>query len=62
MEKINQIKRELIKEAMDKHGKIFPLGLKKDFDECFTRQDSTLIFWYNLENESTKTVMREVEN
>jgi len=63
MEKINQIKKELIREAIDKHGKIFPPGHRENLDdECFTQQDNTLIFWFNIENNSTKTLMREVEN
>jgi len=59
---MEQIKLELIQEAKDKHGKIYPAGQDKQWEDCFTQQDQTLIFWFNLENNSTKAIIRELKN
>jgi len=59
---MNDLKNDLKKEAEKKHGKIYPSGDKRNLDDCFTENDDTLMFWFNLENQSTKVLTRKIDN
>lgn len=47
--------KQLIKKAIKKHGKIYPIN-GKTLEECFTTDffdTSIIIFWYNTKDNST---------
>jgi len=52
-------KEELLKKAMALHGKIEPTRTRRSLEECFTTEDSKLIFWFNDETGNTKVLVRE---
>jgi hypothetical protein len=52
-------KEELLKKAMALHGKIEPTRTRRTLEECFTTEDSKLIFWFNDENGTTKVLVQE---
>jgi hypothetical protein len=52
-------KEELLKKAQALHGRIEPTRTRKTLEECFTTEDSKLIFWFNDETGTTKVLVRE---
>ena len=52
-------KEELLKKAMALHGKIEPTRTRRTLEECFTTEDSKLIFWFNDETGTTKVLVKE---
>ncbi len=44
---ITSIKKDLIKEARIKSGKIYPIQGHKKIKDCFSQWDDKLVFWYN---------------
>jgi hypothetical protein len=59
---MEKLKQELRQEAENKHGKIYPSGHRKKLDDCYTQHEGQLIFWFNLEDQTTRTLIREIEN
>jgi hypothetical protein len=43
----------LINKAKTKYGAIYPCDGKKEWDECFTRVNGKVIFWFNSRDNST---------
>jgi len=52
-------KEELLKRAMAIHGRIEPTRTRRTFEECFTIEDSKLIFWFNDETGTTRVLVQE---
>ncbi len=52
-------KEELLKKAVSLHGKIVPTQTRRSFEECFTTEESKLIFWFNDETGTTKVLIKE---
>ena len=59
---MKNLKRELRQEAEEKHGKISLPGSKENLDQCYTEANGKLLFWFNIENKSTKILSREIDN
>lgn len=59
---MENLKRELRQEAEKKHGKIYPSGKRDKLDDCYTEDGGQLMFWFNLEDQSTKMLAREIHN
>lgn len=62
---LQHLKEELIQEAIDKYGKIFPAGSKKNLDDCFTiddidENDHELGFWFNTEDNNTHLLSKKI--
>ncbi|MBD3420197.1 MAG: hypothetical protein GF398_08795 [Chitinivibrionales bacterium] len=53
---IRRLKQESIRQAIKKHGMIYPCGNRRGLDECFTLIDDTLYFWYNCADNRTHVV------
>ncbi len=54
------LKHSLIKKAQEKYKTIAPCGGSNDLTECFTTFDNKLIFWFNLEDNSTRVLTAEL--
>jgi hypothetical protein len=52
-------KEELLKRAQALHGRIKPTRTRRTLEECFTTEDSKLIFWFNDETGTTKVLVKE---
>jgi hypothetical protein len=52
-------KEELLNKAVAIHGRIEPTCTRKTLEECFTTEDSKLIFWFNDETGTTKVLIQE---
>jgi len=52
-------KEELLEKAVSLHGKIVPPGTRRSLEECFTTQESKLIFWFNDETGTTRVLIKE---
>lgn len=59
---MEEIKREMKQEAEKKHGKIYPAGKLRNFEDCFTVEEGKVLFWFNVEDQTTKTMARELKN
>jgi hypothetical protein len=59
---MKELKEQLKREAVEKHGKIYPSGDRKVLDDCFTISENKILFWFNLDNETTKVLIREIHN
>ncbi len=56
-----ELKKQLISEAKEKYGVIFPCGEKKHINDCFTCEMGKLIFWFNTaKNSSTRVLVATV--
>lgn len=53
---MGQIEQKLIKQATRKHKKIFPCAHKENLDECFTKDNGRIMFWFNTEDQSTHVI------
>jgi hypothetical protein len=56
---MDNIQEELLREAVQLHGRIEPTRTRRTFEECFTVEDSKIIFWFNDESGTTKVLVRE---
>ena len=52
-------REELLRKAVALHGRIQPTRTRKSLEECFTTEDSKLIFWFNDETGTTKVLIKE---
>jgi hypothetical protein len=59
---MEDLKKEMRQEAEEKHGKIYPSGRRNSLDDCYTEHDNKLMFWFNLEDQTTKAMVREIQN
>jgi len=59
---MENLKRELRQEAEEKHGKIYPSGHRESLDQCYTEQEGQLQFWFNVEDQTTLMLTREIHN
>lgn len=61
---MNKIKIDLIKEAKEKHGEIYPCHTKDSLDECFTievfKDKEEIIFWFNDKDNSTFIIRKQL--
>jgi hypothetical protein len=53
---MNDMKTRMIRKAERMHKKIFPCAEKADFDDCFTKNNDFVFFWYNTEDHSTHVI------
>lgn len=51
--------RRLVREAMSRYRRIFPCGTRARFDDCFTNNGDSLMFWFDTEDGSTHLVVGE---
>lgn len=57
---MEKLKKQLREEAEKEHGKIYPAGRYRELEDCYTVHGNHLLFWYNLEDQTTKTKVREI--
>lgn len=50
---MNDIQNRMIKKAEKMHKKIYPCAKKSNLEECFTKNNDFVFFWYNTEDHST---------
>lgn len=55
---MNELKTDMIAEAKNDYSVIFPCGNKTSFEECFTRNEDQLLFWFNTEDHSTHVITK----
>jgi len=53
---VGRLEKKMIKEAVRKHRRIYPCADKKALEECFTRHENRLLFWFNTEEKTTHVV------
>jgi hypothetical protein len=56
-----EIETLMISQAAKKYNKIFPCQHKETFDECFTRHEDKVFFWFNTEDQSTHVLVGVIE-
>jgi len=57
-----EVKRQLKEDAEKKYGKIYPVGQRKSLDDCFTEEEKQIIFWFNLDDQSTRILAKRIIN
>ena len=50
---MNEIKKELIKQAQEKYKDIAPCSAHEHLDECFTLEGEKVFFWFNTPDRTT---------
>jgi len=60
MENKEEIQNGLIEKALKEYKKIEPCRPKKSFEECFTYLPDKVIFWFNVEDNSTKVFIHDL--
>jgi hypothetical protein len=56
---MDSIREQLLREAEKLHGKIVPTCSQSTLEECFTTENSKVIFWFNDTTGNTKVLVRE---
>lgn len=56
---MSNLEKRMIDRAAKKHKKIFPCAHRERLEDCFTKYEDFVFFWYNTEDQSTH-VMTEV--
>ena len=54
-----KLKKSMIREAKKLHSKIFPCGMKKSLDECFTITEDAVLLWFNTPDMDTRVLIAE---
>jgi hypothetical protein len=57
---MEHLRRELLERAEKNYKKIYPVGTRNSFAECFTLQGDKLLFWFDTEDRSTHMVMQSL--
>ena len=57
---MGEVERRLIDQASRMHEKIYPCCHKRHFNDCFTRHEDQILFWYNTEDQSTHVLTAEI--
>lgn len=52
-----KLKKNMIREAKKIHSKIFPCGMKRSLDECFTITEDAVLLWFNTRDKDTHVMM-----
>lgn len=60
MDSIEEIKAELLKEALDRHGEIYPVRDYKFIEDGYITDDTHISLWFNLASKSTSCVYRRI--
>ena len=55
---MNELKKRMIRKAVQQYKKIYPCGQKRSFAECFSLLGNNLVFWFNTEDQSTHLITR----
>ncbi len=50
---MNLLKKRMIDKAVKIHRDIYPCSATQSFNDCFTVEEDTLIFWFNTKDNST---------
>jgi hypothetical protein len=58
---MEDLKRTLIARARSEFRNIRPCRGKEDISESFTTHNGKLVFWFNLEDQSTKILMADLD-
>jgi len=56
---MNELKRKMIRKAVQQYKRIYPCGSKRYLSECFTEVDDSIVFWFNTEDRSTHLISRK---
>ncbi len=56
---MNKREEKIIKEAIRKYKRIYPLPHKATLYECFTYYDNRLLFWFNTKDYSTHLIVEK---
>jgi hypothetical protein len=59
---MSELELRLIRLATKKHTKIYPCAHKVHFEDCFTRYENQIFFWYNTEDQSTHVLTAQMED
>jgi len=51
---MDHIRKELLRETLDEYGEIYPACGRETLEECFTVEDSRVLFWFNDSTGSTR--------
>jgi|GEM_PF-1625592 hypothetical protein len=56
---MTDLETKLMKRAAAIHDRIFPCASQHGFDQCFTREEGKLYFWYNTGDDSTHLLVAD---
>ena len=54
---MEQLKKNLIRQARRQYKVIYPCGTKRSLSECFVTYGDQLSFWFNTADKSTRLLM-----
>ena len=57
---MSKLMQEMLDEANGRYNKIYPVGGRKQWSECFTEDMGFIILWFDTEDRSTHVVTRKV--
>jgi hypothetical protein len=54
-----EIQEALIEKARKEHKNIKPCGTKESLEDCFTYDLDKVLFWFNVEDDTTRVLMHD---
>ncbi len=58
---MGRVEKELIRKAKSAYKKILPCPHRGKLEECITRDDKHVYFWFNTEDESTHLIVERLK-
>jgi hypothetical protein len=58
---MDDIRRELLRNTLNEYGEIYPACGKRSLEECFTVEDSKILFWFNDSTGNTHVRITDLE-
>jgi hypothetical protein len=58
---MEELKKKLHQEAVERYGNITPCSRYKIFEQCFKKYENKLTFWFNVEDGSTKVICHDLD-
>ena len=58
---MDKLRSKLLEEAVTKFGEIAPTSTRSSLADCFTEEDSRVIFWFNDRKGNTRAMIQSKE-
>jgi hypothetical protein len=58
---MDELRSRLLEAAVSKFGEISPTSTRSSLMECFTEEDSRVIFWFNDRRGNTRAIVENKE-
>ncbi|NLP02967.1 MAG: hypothetical protein GX089_10760 [Fibrobacter sp.] len=58
---MNELKRLLIRQAVELYKEIYPCSARTSLGDCFTTEEKRIMFWFNTSDKSTHVLTADMQ-